>query len=305
MPRAEVLALFGPTAVGKSALAHAAALELNAEIVVADPFQRYRGLEIAADAPSHRERAEVHYHFVGDLDLSEGSSAGEFADLADRRLAEIQARGRLPIVAGGSGLYVQLALAAVPLAPAVPAEVRRDVEALVAQDPEGARSELERRDPRALERVDEDNPRRLTRALELARMGRERADALWSAPRRRPTHLVGVTRPREHLYERIRARVERELADGLVPELERATATPGFSKEAAQIIGVKELRQLQRGEITVDDLPERLTARTKTLARRQLTWLRKMPLDRTIDLGVEEASSALSELVSAMRTSVP
>lgn len=302
MPRAEVLALFGPTAVGKSALAHALALELGGEIIVADPFQRYRGLEIAADAPSERERAEVPYHFVGDLDLRQASSAGEFAASADRRTADILGRGRVPIVAGGSGLYVRLALAAVDVARPVPPDLREDVESLVATDPQAARAELGRRDPDALEATETENPRRLSRALELARTGQERVSELWSAPNRRPTHLVGVRRPREHLYELIASRVDRELRDGLVAELERALATPGFSREAAQIIGVKEVRRIHDGALGLEDLPARLTARTKVLARRQLTWLRRLDLDQSIDLGTSsDPAEHLPALVSALR----
>ena len=301
MPRAEVLALFGPTAVGKSALAHAAARELEGEIIVADPFQRYRGLEIAADAPGERERAEVPYHFVGDLDLRQASSAGEFADSADQRVGDILERGRVPIVAGGSGLYVRLALAVIDVARPVPPELRQDVEALVATDPDAARAELGRRDPDALEATEAENPRRLSRALELARTGQERTGELWSAPNRRPTHLVGVTRPRVHLYELIAS-----LRDGLVAELEQALSTPGFSREAAQIIGVKEVRQIHEGNLGLEDLPARLTARTKVLARRQLTWLRRLDLNQSLDLGTSrDPAEHLPALVAAWQATSP
>ena len=284
MPRAEVLALFGPTAVGKSALAHAAALELGGEIIVADPFQRYRGLEIAADAPSERERAEVPYHFVGDLELTDASSMGEYADLASARIADVLARGRVPLVAGGSGLYVRGALAELEFAPRASADVRASVERLVANDPHAAKLELGELDPEAGRRVDTKNPRRLARALEIARSGGSRADELWTAPYRRPSLLVGVDRPSEYLLELIAARVHRELRDGLVAEIETAIDTPGLSREAAQIIGVKEVRQLREGTLAEADLPERLTSRTRRLAYRQSALMRLLAPQRTIDL---------------------
>lgn len=281
MPRAQVLALFGPTAVGKSALAHAAALELGGEIIVADPFQRYRGLEIAADAPGERERVEVPYHFVGDLDLTERSSAGEFASAAERRIADIIDRGRVPIVSGGSGLYVRSAVADIEFAPPVDPSTRESVEALVASDPLAAARELAERDPGEHARVDIQNPRRLARALEIARAGRRRDDELRSAPDRRPTALVAVTRPIEYLTALIGLRVERELRDGLVDEIARALDTPGVSREATQIIGASEVRRMREGALTEQELPARLASRTRRLAKRQEAWLRLMdPRDR-------------------------
>ncbi len=129
-----MLALFGPTAAGKSTLAHAAARELDAEIVVADPFQRYRGLEIAADAPSAHQRAEVPYHFVGDLALAESSSAGAFGRSAHATIDAIHARGRIAIVTGGTALYLRAALTDLGFPPPVAAATRAWAEALVATD---------------------------------------------------------------------------------------------------------------------------------------------------------------------------
>ena len=271
---------------------------LNGEIIVADPFQRYRGLEIAADAPSAAERAEVPYHLVGDLDLTQSSSAAEYAAAAHATIDDILGRDRVPIVAGGTGLYLRAALAELDFPDEAPLDVRQAVEQLVASDLRGAIDELHQRVPATAARIDLRNPRRVSRALELARVGASRSapDRLWTDTTRHPTRIVGVTRPRPTLDALIAQRVQRELDDGLVAEIETALDTPDFSRAAAQIIGVREVLALRIGQIESTALPELLAARTRKLARAQLTWLRKTPAVHEIDLGTAPAVNALERL---------
>ncbi len=299
-----MLALFGPTAAGKSTLAHAAARQLDAEIVVADPFQRYRGLEIAADAPAAHQRAEVPYHFVGDLALAESSSAGAFGRSAHLTIDAIHTRGRIAIVTGGTALYLRAALTDLGFPPPVAAATRAWAAALVATDSTRAAAELARRDPEAASRVDVANPRRLTRALEIAATpgaARHPTGQLWDESMRVPTFLALVMRPRGVLDEMIGLRVRRELEDGLVSELERALDTPGVSREALQIIGAREVADLRAGTLTADQLPDLLAARTRRLARRQLAWARRWPHAHVIDLGDRPPGDALPELLAAWR----
>lgn len=294
-----VLALAGPTASGKSALAHATARAIGGEIVVADPFQRYRGLEIAADSPRPAERAEVRYHAVGDLELTETSTAAGFARTAHAAIDAALVAGRTPIVSGGTGLYVRAALAELAFDAPPPPEVRAWAESLVGEDPAAALAALRERDPTAAERIDAGNPRRLARALEVAVGGgapAARGD-LWSGRMRLPTLVVSVARPREELDRRIAARVRRELDEGLVGELERALDTPGVSREALQVIGAREVAAVRAGGLDPVDLPDRLAARTRRLARRQLTWLRKTPGTVALDLGERPAEEALPRLL--------
>lgn len=296
-----VLALFGPTAAGKSALAHAAALALGGEIIVADPFQRYRGLEIAADAPSARERAEVPYHFVGDLDLTQASTAGAFAAAAHQVIDAVRARGRVAVVSGGTALYLRAALTELGFPPEPAPGARAWAEGLVARDPHRAAAELALRDPAAAARVDVANPRRLVRALELVYATGGPADRptgrLWDASTRLPTCLIALTRPREVLDALIAGRVQRELDDGLVAELRRALAVPSLSREARQIIGAREVSALDRGELAAADLPQRLEARTRRLARRQLSWMRRWPHAHVLDLEAAPSVAALARVV--------
>lgn len=268
--------------------------------MVADPFQRYRGLEIAADSPTQRDRREVVYHFVGDLALTETSSAGSYARAAHRVIDGILASGRVPIVAGGSGLYLRAALADLDFPADVPEEVRQDVERFVADDLDGALAELRTRAPAVAARIDARNPRRVSRALELARIGAGDggADRLWTAVTRHPTCLVGIVRPRPVLDRLIGLRVRRELEDGLVAELEAALATPGISRSALQIIGVREVMAMRDGTLERARLPDALAVRTRRLARAQLTWLRKTRGVAELDLGEAPPRDALPELLS-------
>ena len=267
---------------------------------MADPFQRYRGLEIAADAPAPDARAEVVYHLVGDLDLTQSSTAADYAAAAHATIDGILDRGRVPIVAGGTGLYLRAALAELDFPGEAPLGVRQAVEQLVDTDLAGAIDELRQREPAAAARIDLRNPRRVSRALELARVGASRLaqDRLWTDTTRRPTRIVGVTRPRPTLDALIAQRVQRELDDGLVSEIETAIDTPGLSRAAAQIIGVREVLALRTGAIESTALPELLAARTRKLARAQLTWLRKTPSVHQIDLDVAPAVDAVEQLLT-------
>lgn len=306
-----VLALLGPTASGKSAAAHAVALALGGEIIVADPFQRYRGLEIAADSPRGSTRDAVPHHCVGDLRLDERSTAAQFAKRAHEAIDSVVERGAVPIVSGGTGLYVRAALAELSF-PDEPTAPQRDAAELLArQDLAAALAELRRLDPGRAASVDPHNARRVARALAVATAvgglaapptaAAARAGELWSDATRRPTLTVALSRPREELDRRITERVARELDDGLVAEIEAALDTPGLAREPAQIIGMREVAAVRAGELERTDLPERLAARTRRLARKQLTWLRKTPGLVVLDLGTRPAEDAAAEIVALWR----
>lgn len=305
-----VLALLGPTASGKSSAAHAVALALGGEIVVADPFQRYRGLEIAADSPRGATLDEVPYHCVGDLRLDERSTAAQFARRAHEAIDSTLERGAVPIVSGGTGLYVRAALATLSF-PDEPSRTQRDAaEDLARRDLAAALGELRRLDPDRAAAVDPRNARRVARALAVATAAggpaeRPAAPAapgeLWSGATRRPTLAVALSRPREELDRLIARRVGRELDDGLVAELEAALDAPGLAREPAQIIGMREVAALRAGELELTDLPERLAARTRRLARKQLTWLRKTPGLTVLDLGTRPAQDAAPEIIALWR----
>lgn len=303
---ARVLAIMGPTASGKSAVAHRVARHLGGELVVADPFQRYRGLEIAADTPGQSARDEVPHHCILDLALTERSTAAAYAQRAHAAIDDILRRGRVPVVSGGTGLYVRAALSDLGFPPESDEGTRADAEALALADPPAALAALAALDPGRAAAIDPHNPRRVARALALARTAGGAVparDELWSHATRHPTLLVALSRPRDELDRRIAARVERELDDGLVAELDAALDTAGLAREPRQIIGMREVAALRSGELAPGDLPALLAARTRRLARKQLTWLRKTPDLVAIDLGGRDAGEAADEVIALWEAS--
>ena len=206
-------------------------------------------------------------------------------------------------MAGGTGLYLRAALAELEFPPEVPDAVRRDVEHLVDTDRGRALAELHALAPAVAARIDVGNPRRIVRALELARTGARQAssDRLWTELTRHPTRLVGVVRPRPTLDRLIALLVRRELDDGLVAEIEAALATQGVSRSALQIIGVREVLAIRDGALDPSTLAGALAARTRRLARAQLTWLRKTPGVVELDMGEAPAEAALPRLLALWR----
>lgn len=302
--RPTVLALLGPTASGKSAIAHAVAVALGGEVVVADPFQRYRGLEIAADSPRPAELAQVPYHCVGDLELDMRSTAAGYAAAAHAAIDAVLARGRVPVVSGGTGLYVRAALADLGFPPEPDDHTRHAAEERAGADLAAALADLSRLDPARAASVDPHNPRRVARALALATAAAgpvPRGEHLWARSTRHPTLTVALSRPREELDRRIAARVDRELADGLVAELEAALERPDLAREPAQIIGMREVAAVRAGELQRSELPDRLAARTRRLARKQLTWLRKTPGLVQLDLGAGDERTAVDTVLAMWR----
>ena len=295
--------IFGPTAAGKSALAHAVARQLDGEIIVADPFQRYRGLEIAADAPGAADRAEVPYHLVGDLDLREDSSAGTYAPRAHAEIDRLAVAGRVPVLTGGTGLYVRAALTDMQMRPAPAPDVRRWAEALVAEDLQAAVAELQARDPGTAAAIDLANPRRVVRALERVVSGEDghAGGDIWRAPLRRPALVVGITRPREVIHGLIASRVRREMDDGLVGELEDALDRDDLARGPGQVIGMREVAAIRAGTMPAEALEEALNVRTRRLARMQETWMRRMAPDVMIDLGDAPAAGFAGDVVAHWR----
>ena len=205
----------------------------------------------------------------------------------------------IPLVSGGTGLYLRAALAELAFPPGADAEVAQWAERLAESDLDAANAALDRADPSAEGRVDRANPRRVARALAIATAGERLppTDGLWDRTTRLPTFIVKVTRPREILDRRIARRVDREISDGLVAEVEGALDTEDVCREAMQIIGAKEVAAMRAGDLAMPDLPDRLAARTRRLVRKQLTWLKKMPVDAELDLGDAPSEDACEEVL--------
>jgi tRNA dimethylallyltransferase len=264
-----VLAIFGPTASGKSAVAEALAERIPAEIVSADAMQVYRGLPILTNQPERATR------LVGIWPLDHEGSVGEYQRLAHAAIDEVIAAGRTPVVAGGTGLYLRAALAELDLPPAPPPGARERWELLYDEaGAEAAHAALAERDPAAAALVHPNDRRRIVRALELAEAGASLAPGagrLWTEDTRHPTIVFGLDVPVETLNGRIAERARAMVERGVEEEVARSLAQP-LSTTARKVIGLEELATLRREEAV-----EAIALRTRQYAAYQRKWLRRIP----------------------------
>jgi tRNA dimethylallyltransferase len=264
----EVIAVFGPTASGKSAVAEALAARLGTEVVSADALQVYRGLPILTNQPERPTR------LVRIRDLADEMSVGEYATLAHAEIDELVASCGFAVVAGGTGLYLRAALVDLKLPPAPAAGSRERWEAIYDADADSAHARLQELDPRAAAVVHATDRRRVVRALELAELGTSLAperDRLWSEEMRRPTLVVGLDIARERLEQRIRERTESMFEREVVEEVRQARSGP-ISRTAEQALGLEELATLLPEEAF-----ERILIRTLRYASYQRKWMRRIP----------------------------
>lgn len=291
-----LFAIFGPTGVGKTAAAIELAERLRARgedpvAISADALQVYEGLEVLTGAATPRERERLEHRLLSFVPVTETFSAGRFAELAHAEVDAALDAGRRPIVVGGTGLYLQAALTDLELRPPPPPGVRERLLAEVDErGPEALHAELARRAPAAAAAVEPTDRTRVVRALELLDMGEEPAPSgaesrLWTADLRRPAILLGLTMDRDRLYERIDARVDAMVAAGAIEEVRRADAA-GASQTARKALGFEELL---RGDV------EGMKRRTRNLAKRQLTWMRRIRGIRLVDAEVGFGAQTLEE----------
>jgi tRNA dimethylallyltransferase len=288
-----VVALYGPTASGKTAIAQVLAERLGGEVVSADSAALYAGLGVLTAAPTYPVR------LVGVVPLDQDVSVGEYTRLAHGAIDEVLAAGGTPIVAGGTGLYLRAALSDLGLPPKPrPGSRERWGRVYDEAGPAAAHAVLAERDPAAAVRVHPNDRRRVVRALELAEVGASLApneDRLWSQAVRRPTVLVGLNLAVEELDARIEARVEAMIRDGAVEEARRAWAGP-LSSTARKVLGLEEFATLP-----LEQAAAAVAAATRKLARYQRKWLRRLPVVATLDAGCppEELADEIIALAGA------
>lgn len=263
----EVLAVFGPTASGKSAAAQALAGRLGTEVVAADALQVYRGLPILTNQPSSPTR------LVGIRELSQTMSVGEYAALAHDAIdALVESRGSA-VVAGGTGLYMRAAVVDLRIPPPGDRSRREALERLYDAGPEEAHERLGRVDAHAAAAVHVRDRRRVVRALELAELGSSLAarGRLWSSDTRRATLVVGLDVSTDELQRRIDIRTDAMIASGVVAEV-AAACRAGISATAEKALGLREL-----GTLPLDQARERIVMRTRRYAAYQRKWMRRIP----------------------------
>ena len=313
--KSKVLSIVGPTATGKSELAVELAERLGGEIINADALQVYRELEIGTAKPEPELRARVRHHLVDVLEPTESFSAGRFTELARAAIGDIQARDKVALVVGGSGLYQRALLEGLAPIPSVPAEVRaRVLDEIEAEGLAAAYRRLEAIDPVTAARLAPGDPQRIGRALEIYEFsGKPLSVWLSESPAEPalPAVRLGLTLSRPILYDRIESRVFRMMENGWVDEVRRLydryvvpvraqqseEGTPrGRNLPAAfQAIGYRELIRFCEGEIAFDVATEEIIRATRRYAKRQLTWFRR-------EEGIHwyDASNASAQLAEMM-----
>ena len=279
-----LLVIVGPTAVGKSSLALHLARRFGGEIVNADSRQVYRGMELGTVAPAPSAMAAVPHHLYGIASPEEQFSLARYLPLAAQAIADVSGRGRLPIVVGGTGQFVN-ALVQGWQAPRVPPDpaLRERLEALIAQEGvEAAAQELLETDPDAAARIDLRNPRRVVRALEVAAALGPGDHGEQTTPPPYRSLVLGLTAStRGELYERIDGRVDAMLSGGWLDEV-RALLDAGYSPELPSLssMGYRELAQHLAGELPLEEAARRIKLAHHRLARQQYTWFK--PTDARI-----------------------
>lgn len=300
----ELLAVAGPTASGKTALAIALAERLGGEIVSCDSMQVYRGMDIGTAKPNERELAAIPHHMIDVAEPHAPYSAAEYVSMAKECIAQIHARGKLPILCGGTGMYLDSLLRGGFEETATDPALRK---ALLAYAEEHGAHALHERlravDPESAEAIHENNVKRVVRALEIyestgmTKTEADRRTKVMDAPYR--ATVFGLCyEDREILYGRIASRVHQMLADGLVEETKRLDADGVFTSNAtaAQAIGYKELLPYLHGEGSLQDATERLIVATRRYAKRQMTWFRAKEYVHWIDMECEGSLRSLSEV---------
>lgn len=290
-----VLVIAGPTATGKSEAALAVCRALDGEIISADSGSVYRGCDIGTGKPTPAERVDVPHHLIDVANPSETFSVAEYRVLAESAIGACAARGRVPVLTGGTGLYLRQVLEA-PELPPVPAQPQLRA-ALLARAPEDLYAELATVDPEAAVRIHPANVRRVVRALEVWSVTGRPISAAWaeSARPRRPACFLVLDRPQEVLRARIVARVRRLLDQGLVEEV-RALLASGVAPESPsmQALGYRQTVRWMRGTSSLSVLEAEIVTATAQFAKRQRTWFRREPGARWLDLGDGPAGDAVS-----------
>lgn len=301
MTKGALLAIVGPTAAGKSRMAVEVARELgDVEILSCDSMAVYRGLDVVAAKPPEADRGGVPHHLLDLADPDETFSAVRFRDVARGAIDDVRGRGCAPLLVGGSGLWFRAVVDDLEFAPTDP-EVRARLEA---GDPEELHGRLAAVDPEAAERIDPRNVRRVVRALEIHELtGRPPSELRRSWERFEGPYdltVVGLTWHRDELRRRAVERIHRQLADGLLEEVQRARRR-GVSRTAAQALGVKEMLEHLEGRLTLEEATELFVRNAKAFVRRQLSWFRRDPRIEWVDASALGWEGARERIVSRFR----
>lgn len=275
-----VIVIVGPTASGKTDISIQLAKALDGEIISADSMQIYQKMTIGTAKPTKEEMQGIPHHLMDFVPPTETFDVAKYRELAEATIADVLARGKFPIVVGGTGLYVESLLKGIAFSEvAEDAEYRASLEEQVAEKGvDWLQEELRKVDPEAAEQIEKNNIRRVIRALEIYHVtGKTKTQWDREAIQGPKYHYLvfGMLWDREELYERINLRVDLMLQQGLVQEVQKILEQTGFSKTALQGLGYKEVVAYLEGTLSYDEMVETLKMETRRYAKRQMTWFRR------------------------------
>lgn len=274
----KTIIILGPTAVGKSKLAIELAKEINGEIISADSMQVYRGMDIGTAKPTKEEQQGIPHHLIDIRNPDQDWTVSDFVEQIKKLSEQIKQRKKIPIIVGGTGLYLWTLLEgySLPIAPA-DKTIRERLENSALST---LHSQLASVDPEAAKKIHANDKKRIVRALEVYELTGEPISKLQKKRKPRSSfagfQTIGLTLPREELYKRINQRVDQMIEKGLIKEVERLL-TKGSPKDlpAFQALGYKEAIEHLEGHWTLDKMTEELKKRTRNFARRQTTWFKR------------------------------
>lgn len=295
MKKARIVVLIGPTAVGKTSLSLALAKRLDAEIVSGDSMLFYRGFDIGAAKPTKEERSVVPHHFVDVLAPEASFNVMDFQRLARETIERIRARGKLPLVVGGTGLYIKSLLEGYIFNETSSDDTyREELEALAKERGKAfVHGLLQKADPETAARLHVNDFRRVVRALEVASSGRERISMRRESEPGElfyDAYVAGLRRERPELYGRIEERVDAMVAAGFAEEVQSLLAQGVRADcQAMKGIGYKEMLAYLAGSMELPHAVAEIKKATRRFAKRQITWFRKMPYVHWYDASQEES----------------
>jgi tRNA dimethylallyltransferase len=289
----DVFFIVGPTATGKSELAAELAQKLGGEIISADALQIYRGFDLLTAKPAAAILAKAPHHLIGTMSILEEMNAEKFRGAALRAISAVHRRGKLAIVVGGSGLYIKALTHGLAKLPTPDPKLRAKLNQLNIDE---VRQRLVELDPESARKIDMRNRRRVVRALEICLLSGKPASkqrAQWSAAETAAatTHGVLIFRERDELYERINRRVEAMFERGVIEEVR---ATGAMSSTAAGMIGLREIRELLEGKMSILQCVAQIQQATRRYAKRQLTWFRHQTSFEPLNLSLLSHNEAVT-----------
>jgi len=290
----------GPTAVGKSEIAAQVARKIGAEIVSADAFQIYAGLDLLTAKPSAAIRALAPHHLIGTVPLTEEMNAEKFRTAAQEVIPEIQVRGKIALVVGGSGLYLKALTHGLAQLPGADSLLR---EKLAGATHEELIAQLSELDPAGANEIDRKNKRRLVRAVEICLLtGRPLSAQRTEWKNATATMGIFVFRERVELYERINRRVEKMFAGGVVEEVRRLGKV---GPTAEKSLGLREIRALIAREISESECVAKIQQATRRYAKRQLTWFQRQVSFVPVNLSLHNEPAAIELIVQTAKAFAP